>query len=371
MTDQELKVLQVLPALNGGGVERGTLEIARALVVEGHESWVLSAGGRLVEELEMAGSKHIAWDIGKKSLLTFFQVRKVRRWLLAEKFDVVHVRSRMPAWIIWLAWRKMPISSRPRLISTVHGLHSVSRYSEIMCCGEKVIAVSKSVQNYIENNYPRVDPRKIALVYRGVDPTDFPYGYQPSDVWEREFFSAYPSLKNTAIITLPGRMTRLKGHLDFIQIIKELKADGIPVKGLVVGGEDPKRQGYAKEVYEAVKEQEVEDDIIFTGHRSDIKNIYGISSVVVSLSTKPESFGRTVLEPLSMGVKVIGYDHGGVGEILSALYPFGQVTLGNVTGIVSKITQVISGGGVAVKENTDFLLDKMKRKTLDIYKKGN
>ena len=137
-----MKVLQILPALESGGVERGTLEIAQALVQDGHESWVLSAGGRLVEQLERQGSRHVEWDLGRKSLLSLFQIRKLRHWLALEKFDIVHVRSRMPAWITFFAWKKMPFNARPHLVSSVHGLHSVSRYSEIMCCGERVIVVS-------------------------------------------------------------------------------------------------------------------------------------------------------------------------------------------------------------------------------------
>lgn len=368
MAEKKLKVLQVLPALNGGGVERGTLEIAKALVAEGHESWVLSSGGRLVAELEQAGSKHITWDIGRKSLFTLLQVNKVRRWLVSAGFDVVHVRSRMPAWVVWLAWRKMPKDSRPKLVSTVHGLHSVSRYSEIMCCGERVIAVSKSVQQYIEQNYPRVDLSKVELVYRGVDPGEFPFDYQPDEEWKSQFYKQYPSLKDTCVVTLPGRMTRLKGHLDFIEIIQGLKQAGLAIKGLVVGGEDPKRKNYAEEVYQKVKDSGLENDIVFAGHRQDIKEIYGVSDVVLSLSSKPESFGRTVLEPLSMGVPVLGYAHGGVGEILKELCPDGAVTLFDKSALIERIKCLAKGETLTVKENSIFLLEKMKQQTLAIYR---
>ncbi len=143
-----LKVLQLLPALDSGGVERGTLEIARALVAAGHESVVLSKGGRLVEQLQREGSRHIARDLGRKSPATFLQYRALRRLFEAERFDIIHARSRLPAWVAWLAWRGMPANARPHFVTTVHGMHSVSRYSAIMCAAERVIAVSDTVRDY-------------------------------------------------------------------------------------------------------------------------------------------------------------------------------------------------------------------------------
>ena len=102
-----MKVVQVLPGLQGGGVERGTLEVARALVAAGHESVVVSNGGRLVDELERDGSRHVAWDIGRKHPSTLLSIRRLRRWIARERPGILHARSRLPAWICWLAWRRM------------------------------------------------------------------------------------------------------------------------------------------------------------------------------------------------------------------------------------------------------------------------
>jgi hypothetical protein len=121
-----LTVLQVLPALDGGGVERGTLEVAAALTQQGHRSLVISAGGRLVARLEAAGSRHIDWPIGAKSILTLRWVRRLRQLLLEESVDILHARSRLPAWVAWLAWRGLSPDRRPRFLTTVHGLYSVN-----------------------------------------------------------------------------------------------------------------------------------------------------------------------------------------------------------------------------------------------------
>lgn len=364
-----MKIIQILPGLESGGVEKGTLEIAEAAVAAGHQSYVMSAGGRLVELLEKEGSIHVKWDIGRKSLLNFFEVKKIRRWLESEHFDIVHVRSRMPAWVIWTAWKKMDPATRPRLISTVHGMHSVSRYSEIMTCGEQVIAVSKSIQHYILSHYPRCSPDKIQLIYRGIDPQFFPRGYQPDAEWLDRWYREYPQTKDRMIISLPGRLTRLKGHLAFLELLAKLRDRGIDVIGLIVGDEDPKRAQYAQEIYRQAEQLELTDKVVFTGHRSDMREIYAISKLVLSLSSKPESFGRTVLEALSMGIPVIGYDHGGVSEILDTLFPEGAVPLNQIEPLLEKTIQILNDRHVEITPNTMFLLSNMQRQTLELYQK--
>tara|TARA_R110001606_G_scaffold399310_1_gene584787 strand:+ start:115116 stop:116216 length:1101 start_codon:yes stop_codon:yes gene_type:complete len=361
-----MKVVQVLPALEGGGVEKGTLEIAQALVQAGHESIVFSAGGRMVEQLIQQGSQHIDWDLGKKSLLSFRHIWAIRKWLKQERPDILHLRSRMPAWVIWLAWRGLPKNDRPHLVTTVHGLYSVSKYSEIMCKGECVIAVSETVKNYIRSNYPTTDMSRVELIFRGVDPAEFPYGYQPSDEWLKQWHLDFPQLSGKKILTLPGRLTRLKGHNDFIDLISKLKQAGESIHGLIVGGEDPKRQQYAAELKQRIIEEGLSDTITLTGNRSDIREIFAISTLVLSLSTKPESFGRTVLEALKIGVPVVGYDHGGVSEILQAIFPQGKTGLSDGSQLFASVTSLLSKPVTVTKADL-FLKKDMLTKTLNVY----
>lgn len=361
-----MKVIQVLPDLNGGGVERGTLEIAEALINAGHESVVVSAGGKMVSELEAAGSRHVEWDLGKKSLMTFRYIWAVRQWLADEQPDILHLRSRMPAWVMWLAWRGLPKSSRPHLVTTVHGFYSVSHYSAIMCKGERVIAVSDTVKKYIVDNYPQVKKSKIVRIFRGVDADDFVYGYQSSDDWKKAWYAQFPQSQHKIVLTLPGRLTRLKGHQDFISLIERLVQTGLNVCGLIVGGEDPKRQAYAQALHQEVSEKGLGDTILFTGARSDIRDIYSISSVVFSLSTKPESFGRTVLEALRMGVSTVGYNHGGVGEILTAMFSEGKVELGNANELDVVVQRLISDK-LKPAESSCFTKQEMLHRTLAVY----
>ena len=367
-----LKVLQLLPALDSGGVERGTLEIARALVAAGHESVVLSKGGRLVEPLQREGSRHLALELGRKSPLTFLHARNLRRLFEAERFDIVHARSRMPAWVAWLAWRGMPLATRPHFVTTVHGMHSVSRYSAIMCAGERVIAVSDTVRDHIRSHYPttrwpHLADDRITVIPRGIDPAEFPRDYQPSSEWLARFHAEFPQLGQRKVLTLPGRLTRLKGHHDFITLVGKLVAEGLDVVGLIVGGEDPKRPGYAREIRARVLAAGLTERIVSTGHRSDMREIYAISDCVLSLSSTPESFGRTVLEPLAMGRPVVGYAHGGVAEILAELFAHGAVAKGDIGAATLRADAVLKGKTPAVLPNTRFLLGEMQTSTLSLY----
>lgn len=362
-----MKVLQVLPALNSGGVERGTLEMGAALVRAGHESWVISDGGQLVSRLERQGSTHVRWSLGNKSPLSLLQVPRLRRWLAQQRFDIVHLRSRMPAWLVWLAWRGMPAATRPHLVTTVHGLHSVSRYSAIVTCGERVIVVSESVQRYVTENYPECDPAKLRLVYRGINPAQFPPGYRPPEHWLRRWYRQYPQLLEHDVITLPGRLTRLKNHADFLRIIAGLHTRGRSVKGLIVGDEDPRHRAYAREIHGLVTDMGLSDHVLFTGQRNDMREIYAMSNVVLSLSNRPESFGRTVLEPLSMQVPVVAYDHGGVGEIMQVLFPEGAVPCGATEMAVDRVDAALQQTLPPPRANTTFLLSRMCEDTLAVY----
>ncbi len=367
-----LKVLQLLPTLDSGGVERGTLEIARALVAAGHESVVLSKGGRLVEQLQREGSRHLARDLGRKSPTTFLQYRALRRLFEAERFDIIHARSRLPAWVAWLAWRGMPADARPHFVTTVHGMHSVSRYSAIMCAGERVIAVSDTVRDYLRTHYPpgrwpHLADERITVIPRGIDPAEFPRDYQPSDAWLARFHAEFPQIAGRKVLTLPGRLTRLKGHHDFISLVAWLVGEGLDVVGLIVGGEDPKRPGYAKEIRERVQAEGLGERIVFTGHRNDVREIYAVSDCVLSLSSTPESFGRTVLEPLAMGRPVVGYAHGGVAEILGELFPHGAVGKGDVEAAAARVADVVAERTPVVEHNDRFLLDHMQHRSLALY----
>ena len=324
-----MKVIQILPELNSGGVERGTLEVGKYLVEQGHESIVISNGGRLVEKLEAEGSRHITLAVHKKRLSSLKQVKVLRKLFEEEKPDIIHLRSRLPAWLAWLAWHKMDPQTRPSLVTTVHGFYSVNAYSKIMTRGEAVICVSNSVKDYVLKNYPDLPQDRLTVIHRGVDSEEFPYGYQPPADWLAKWQADYPQLAGKYVVTLPGRITRWKGHLDFVEVIAGLKETGIPAHGLIAGGPHPKKLDFHEEVKQAIKNAGLTDDITLIGLRNDLREVMAVSDVVVSLSTDPEAFGRVTLEALSLGKPVAAYSHGGVKEQLEAMLPAGRIEVGD------------------------------------------
>jgi glycosyltransferase involved in cell wall biosynthesis len=168
------------------------------------------------------------------------------------------------------------------------------------------------------------------------------------------------------LLTIPARLTRWKGQEDFIEIIQALIVDGQNVHGAIVGSAHPKKQEYAEELRHLIKSMDLQDHITMCGHRNDLKEILSLSSIVFSLSTEPEAFGRTTIEALSLGTPVIGYSHGGVKEQLEALLPQGAVPVGGLSGVVHKIQEWNTSLPVP-EANITFTLDAMYSGILRVY----
>jgi len=334
-----LTVVQLIPALRAGGAERSVLEVGQALVLAGHRSVVISAGGRMVERLQAEGSEHIELDIGRKSLFTLGRLGRLRRLLRELKPDVVHVRSRLPAWMGW--WALKGLSPKPHFVTTVHGLNSPGRYSAIMLRGERIVVVSQTVRDYLISHYRKLDTARIRIVPRGIDPAAFPYGHRPDEAWQKAFFNEFPNLAGGPLLTLPGRGTRLKGHHDAIELVAELKQRGIDTRLLLLGVIEPGREAYVRELMDLIKDRGIGDRVAMTPPREDVRDIYAMSSLILQLSNKPEAFGRTVVEALSLCRPVLGYAHGGVGELLAELYPAGRVPPGDRERLVERAAELL------------------------------
>ena len=367
MRARKLTVLQTLPALEAGGVERGALEVAGALARRGHRALVVSGGGALTAKLVDVGARHFTWPIGKKSPFTLLLARRLRRLLEAHQVDVLHARSRLPAWVAYLAWKGMPPCARPLFITTVHGCYSVNRYGEVMVRGQRVIAVSAFIRDYILSNYPRAEPDRISVIPRGVDPDVFRHGFTPPESWLRQWRQTHPQLQGKRLVTLPGRISRRKGHADFIRIIKALRLAGEPAHGLVVGAAH--RAGLERELRRRVAACGLRDDVSFLGHRDDLREVLSVSAVTLSLSAQPEAFGRTALEALSLGRPVVAYSHGGVRETLARLQPAGLTPPGDHRAATEKIRQFLRAPPV-IAPNRDFTLAQMLDKTLTLYEQA-
>lgn len=360
-------IAQLLPALQSGGVERSTLEIAQALVAGGHRAVVISAGGRLVPSLEALGAEHVTLDIGRKSLLTLRHVPTLRAWLARERVDIVHARSRLPAWIAVLALRGLPAAQRPRLVTTVHGLNSPSRYSRVMTRGERVICVSSTVRDYVLRHYPHTDAQRLRVIPRGIDPASFPRAARV-DPDARQWAVAHGGAPEGPgpLLLLPGRGTRLKGHADALQLLARLRGDGCAARLWLPGAREPGRERYIAELEALAQSLGVAQAVAFTPPTRSIWKAYAASDLVLQLSRKPEAFGRTVLEALATGRPVLGWAQGGVGELLGELQPVGAIAPFDAIEL-ARVAKLLVSDPPAPLDAIPYTLRAMQQATLDVY----
>jgi glycosyltransferase involved in cell wall biosynthesis len=322
-------IVQALVSLNLGGSELVAVELTEYATAQGHRVSVIAADGPLGERVRESGATHLDWPIGRKRPATLRYVRRLREWLAAERPDVVHVHSRLPAWICHLALRQLKTGSRPAFVTSMHGHYSVSRYSAIMARGDRVIAVSEHIRAYTQHNYAEIADGRVVTVPGGVSRAAFPRGYQPDEAWRRQTRQEFPELRGRRLICLPGRLSRYKGHADFIELVAALQASEPAIHGVIVGQARPGSR-YRDELEGLAERYGVLDRITFTGARTDIREWLAAAEIVYSLcADPPEAFGRTVPEALHLGVPVIGWNHGGVQETLAVLFPQGAVEPGN------------------------------------------
>lgn len=307
-TGRPLTVLQMVPDLQEGGVEQSTLEMARHLAQQGHASLVISRGGRLVSRLTADGSRHLTYPyVGEKSPRCLLHIPSLRRLIRQAAVDVLHLRSRVPAWVGYLAWRTLPPERRPALVTTFHGFYSINAYSAVMARGERIIAVSRTIQRHIQQAYG-VPGRRIEVIYRGFDDTRF----DPAAVGRERITALHQSwgVSDPAkpVILFPGRITRLKGHGLFIRALARIR--GLPWTALCVG-DLTTNPALVAELRMMAQDQGLGERIRFTGHCDDIPAALMLARVVAAPSIQPESFGRTAVEAQAMGKPVVAAAHGG------------------------------------------------------------
>ncbi|MGH8026963.1 MAG: glycosyltransferase [Pseudoxanthomonas sp.] len=364
---RRLTVVQLLPALESGGVERSTLEISQALADAGHRAIVVSAGGRLLPALRETGAEHIALDIGRKSLLTLRHLPTLRKLFVRERADIVHARSRLPAWLGWKAVQGISSLQRPRFVTTMHGLNSPGRYSAVMTYGERVICVSDTVRRYLLQHYPRTDADKLRVIPRGIDTTRFPRVAHRDAGARAAFASQYPQLGGDApLLLLPGRGTRLKGHIDALRLLAGLRRQGSDARLWLPGAREAGREDYIAEMEAEAEKLGIAQATAFTAATSRIAEAYAASDLVLQLSRKPESFGRTVIEALSVGRPVLGWAHGGVGELLAELQPQGAAPPFDETALLAQADALLAHPPSPLA-TMPYTLRAMQNATLALY----
>ena len=306
MPDQRPAVLQVLPALNAGGVERGTLEIAEARSDAGFRPIVASAGGRLVAELEARGGRHVTLPLDRKSpgaLLA--QAGALTRLVKAENIRIVHARSRFPAWAALIAARR----GGAHFVTTYHGTYNEGfpgkrLYNSVMARGERVIAISQFIATLLRERHG-TDPARIRVIPRGVDVARFDPATVPEARVEalRQAWGVPPG---RPVLLLPGRISRWKGQGVLLQALASLPA---PRPFAVLVG-DEGRGNYAAELRQQVAALGLQGDVALPGHCDDLPAAFLLADLALHCSTDAEAFGRTIVEAQAMLRPVIASDLG-------------------------------------------------------------
>jgi len=372
MVAKPITVIQMLPGLTEGGVERGTLEMGAFLSRKGHRSIVLSKGGRLVPQLRSEGSIHLNWRVGEKNPISLVYLVPLRRLLIKEKVDILHLRSRMPAWLGYLAWKSLPVRLRPRLVTTFHGFYSVNAYSKVMTKGEKVVAISKAVEGHIMAAYG-VPGDRIEVIHRGFDADSFdPHKVSRSRISElRERWSV--ETESGPVLMLPGRLTRLKGHELFIKSLSAIR--DLPWQAVCVG-EVQENPGYVRELKQLLNQLGLAHRVRFVGYCEDMPAAYLLSDLVVSANIEtPEAFGRIAVEAQAMGRPVAATALGGSLETILPGKTGWLTTPGDEKAMASALAQGIEdaslrtdfgkNGQAWVEEK--FTVDRMCNQTLELY----
>ena len=258
-------------------------------------------------------------------------------------------------------------AAKPRFVTTVHGLNSPSRYSAIMARGDRVICVSQTVRDYVLRHYPRTDPARLRVIPRGIDPQHYPRRIGVDRDVRARLGEHWPQLAGDGpLLLLPGRGTRLKGHSDALRLLADLRSGGIDACLWMPGARVPERAEYIAELEREARALGVVDALAISEPTSAMAEAYRASDIVLQLSRKPESFGRTVVEALAIGVPVIGWDHGGVGEVLAALQPEGRVVPGDRAALAERARAFIHHPP-ALPQRIPYTLSAMQQATLDVY----
>jgi glycosyltransferase involved in cell wall biosynthesis len=303
-----LKVLQILPELKSGGVERGTLEIASALVRAGHSAFVCSAGGPMVTELEALGARHLLLHSNSKNPLRMFaNIFALRKLIQENNIQIIHARSRAPAWSAFFAAKMTGIA----FVTTFHGTYNATNllkiyYNSIMLKGDKVIAVSNYIKKHIETKYHFLSD-KLTVVPRGVD-LDY---FCPDAVSEdrKKKMQKHLGVKLAGkVILLPARFARWKGHIYLLNALQYLRGKSFTC--LLVGDVSDRHHEYKLEIEKLIEEYNLKNKVHIIPAVSDMPALYSLADIVISASQEPEAFGRTVTEAQAMKKIVIATNIG-------------------------------------------------------------
>lgn len=384
MAQKRPTILQIIPELDTGGAELSAIEIADAIVRAGGRALVLSEGGRLAPRIAAAGGEFVPFPAATKNpIRLLWNARVIRRMIEREGVDLVHARSRAPAWSAMIAARR---ASKP-FVTTYHGAYnektSLKRaYNAVMAKGDVVIANSRYTKQLIEQRYG-TDPSKIRVIYRGVDGTKFDPAAISSErrAALRARWKADP---DTRIVIQLARLTTWKGQSTVIEAARLLETEGRLGPTLIVLAGDPQgRDAYREKLESEIRDAGLSGKVILPGHVEDVPAALAIAHLAVVASTEPEAFGRVATEAQVMGCPVIATDLGAPPETVAAPPHVAPqeatgwlVPPGNAVKLAEAIAEALNldpearkalGARARARVLGNYSLDAMRLETLGVY----
>ncbi len=363
-----LRVLQILPALNAGGVERTTVDMVEALVKDKHTAHVLSAGGRLETEIQDLGGILHTNDIGSKNILTLLsRILVIRKLVRTHDINIIHARSRAPAWPAYFASK---LTKTP-FVTTYHGIYNAKSfpktfYNSVMARGDAIIANSNFTRDHITKTH-NIDAKDITVIHRGVDMTLFDPNKVDGESINKQRLVWGPT--EDKFIILPGRLTRWKGQLEALDAIAKLPQN----YKLVLVGDPQGRQSYVEEIELKLKKLSLENRVIITGHRTDMPFVLACADAVLSASNEPEAFGRIAAEAQAMGKPIVATAIGGALETVEHGLTGLLVPQGDSDKMAEAIRQAVLWEGydshyARSRINQQFSRKSLQTKTLNVYR---
>ncbi len=378
-------VMQILPALESGGVERGAVDIAKALQKNGFEPIVVSAGGVLTYQLRESNITHIQLPVSSKNPLTIFRnINKIAKIIQERAVDIVHVRSRAPMLSAYFACKK----TGAKLVSTIHGTYSLNFlgwkvfslkkiYNSMMLKADQIIVVSDFIRDYIIQNYHNekepVAVEKITVIQRGADLNYF----DPKKVSENriiDLISKWRMPEDKKIILMPARFTAWKGHEFLLSALTKVKNDFF----CIMLGSDHGHKAFRERIEQKIIEENLAGKVKILGLCKDMPAAYAVSHLVVCPSIRPEAFGRVAIEAQASEKIIIATKIGGSLETIIDGKTGFLVDVGDVDGLAALIDRVLSmskkesdiiGSEARKHIEMNFSNDKMCEETIKIYRK--
>ena len=370
---KKINLMQVVPSLQSGGVEQGTIDVANYLAKTEIKNYIASHGGQMLSYLNKRYVEHYTMPVHSKNFLLMpFVARKMNKIINENNVNILHIRSRAPAWLLpYINKRKL------KTVSTFHNVYGYNNmikkiYTRQLSNVDNIVAISKYVKEEIVKNY-RINHNKISVINRGID-----VNFLNADIDNQEnfihFTNKYRINMQNKIILFPGRLTGWKGQLEFLKIAEYFKEE--PIVFYFVG--DDKNTSYLKKLNQEINKKNLNHNCRILGHlnKNELKTIYKCSDVVISAPIKPEGFGRIVSETLSMKKIILAYDFGGARNQLDGLDSIYKIMPHDFNEMKNKIINVlqltesqIDNMGIVARQHVinKFSKEKMLSSYINFY----